>query len=131
MSIFTKPVFCVLILHIVFCSIANAKVFQVDSLIDQTDLNVNDSFCLSAGNHCTLRAAIQQANALPGKDTIVVPAGLYLLNVDTSVSAIIDNEALSGDLDITESVEIIGALSPTVIDPANPPLETELTMIDG
>jgi hypothetical protein len=44
----------------------------------------------------TLRAAVIAANANPGADTIMVPAGTYVLTI-------------AGDLNITDSVTIVGA----------------------
>ena len=58
---------------------------------------------LSQGE-CTLRAAIQESNSLAGPDTINLPAGLYLLD-----RAGIDDTAESGDLDVTDTVEVVGA----------------------
>ncbi|MCA9927283.1 MAG: CSLREA domain-containing protein, partial [Anaerolineales bacterium] len=68
----------------------------VNSIADVTDANPGDGICeTSPGNAiCTLRAAIQEANALPGEDTIQLPAGTYTLT--------------SGELAITDNVTIIG-----------------------
>jgi CSLREA domain-containing protein len=59
--------------------------FNVDSTIDDTDINPGDGICSNApvGGVCTLRAAIVEANALPNlpsstPDT-TVPAGTYTL----------------------------------------------------
>jgi len=62
---------------------------------------------------CTLRAAIMQANARPGKDRIVVPAGTYSL----STAAVVDDYSIFGDLDITDDLVIEGAgVGATVLD---------------
>ncbi len=62
---------------------------------------------------CSLREAIIAANALAGADTIVVPAGTYLL---TLVGAAEDASA-TGDLDITGDVTITGAgAGSTIVD---------------
>lgn len=62
---------------------------------------------------CTLRAAIQAANALPGIDTIVLPAGTFTLTIAEpakpaagSISAL---NIVNGDLDIVDSLIIQGA----------------------
>src|SRR5262249_38057816 len=47
--------------------------FRVNTLTDGVDANLNDDKCLTAGGLCTLRAAIQQANALPGTYVIELP----------------------------------------------------------
>jgi hypothetical protein len=44
--------------------------FVVNSTSDADDLTIGDGLCLAAGNVCTLRAALREANAHPGPDTI-------------------------------------------------------------
>ena len=44
--------------------------FTVNSLADTPDASASDGLCADAGGACTLRAAIQQANADPAADTI-------------------------------------------------------------
>jgi hypothetical protein len=64
-------------------------------------------------DRCTLRAAIMEANARPGKDRIIVPSGTYLL----STAAIVDDHAIFGDLDITDDLVIEGAgVGATILD---------------
>src|SRR5438874_2257693 len=60
---------------------ADAATFTVDSTADAEDANPGDGVCATAAGACTLRAAIQEANALPGLDIIVVPAGTYVLTL--------------------------------------------------
>ncbi len=80
----------------------------------------NDHVCETApGNGvCTLRAAIQEANSTAGADTIVLSGITYTLSI---VSAAAQNEypldPTKGDLNISESVNIVGASqSSTIID---------------
>ena len=57
---------------------ARAATFLVDSSADTSDLAPGDGTCeISTGGPCTLRAAIEESNALPGSDVIQVPAGTY------------------------------------------------------
>lgn len=49
---------------------SSGSTFVVNSTGDAVDSNVGDGLC-NAGGACTLRAAIQEANAVPGKDTII------------------------------------------------------------
>ena len=49
---------------------AGALVFTVDSVADGADANTFDMTCADLAGQCTLRAAIQQANATMGRDTI-------------------------------------------------------------
>lgn len=95
----------------------HAASFTVDDLGDGVDVTPGDGVCMTAGGVCTLRAAIQEANAFPGNDIILLPPGTITLSItpDTDV----DNAA-SGDLDITATggaVTIIGTgVGNTVID---------------
>jgi CSLREA domain-containing protein len=85
---------------------ALAAVFTVNTNIDLADANPGDGVCDVAPptRACTLRAAIQEANALPGTDEIILTPNTYLLNIVT-------------DLDITGSLTITGGgASSTVID---------------
>ena len=85
---------------------AAGKTFTVTSTVDAPDVTPGDGKCeTGTGNSiCTLRAAIQETNALAGADTINLQAGaLYVLT-----RAGDDNTALNGDLDITDDLTING-----------------------
>lgn len=84
---------------------ATAAIFNVDDTADLVDTNLADGACLTATATCSLRAAVQQANALAGTHTINVPAGEYRL----TLAGIGEDNAASGDLDITANVDIVGA----------------------
>lgn len=79
--------------------------FVVDSTADEVDASPGDGSCATASTTCTLRAAIQEANALAGSDTITVPAGVFKL----SITGASEDAAATGDLDITEGLTITGA----------------------
>lgn len=67
-----------------FCDIGAYEVVdphRVDSLLDEPDADADDDLCLSAGGNCTLRAAVEQANATPGFEDIIVPAGEFGLQL--------------------------------------------------
>lgn len=49
---------------------ASAATFTVDSTADDGDNNAGDGTCDDGAGNCTLRAAIEEANALMGADTI-------------------------------------------------------------
>jgi Bacterial Ig-like domain len=92
--------------------------FVVNATNDAVDSNIGDGQCRSAAGTCTLRAAIQQTNALPGADAIVVPAGTYALQIPP----LNQNLAENGDLDITDSLTISGAgAASTIVDGGIPP----------
>ena len=75
--------------------------------VTKTD-DTNDGVC-SAGD-CSLREAVNNANACPGMQTINLPAGGYTLTLDG------DNEDLgqTGDLDVTDDLVIIGSGIPSI-----------------
>src|SRR5262245_38264714 len=82
--------------------------FTVETIEDAVDLNPGDGVCettVGPNNACTLRAAIQEANALPGPNTIHMPAGTYTL----SLAGGDEDAAATGDLDITGDLTIEGA----------------------
>jgi CSLREA domain-containing protein len=94
------------------CQIPVAYTFTVDSTADLPDDVPGDGLC-SAGGDCTLRAAVQESNALVGPDTIILPAGTYVL----AVAGGDENLAATGDLDVTGELEIVGdGAGVTVID---------------
>lgn len=59
-----------LVLFIILAANARGAIFTVDSTGDASDLNTADGVCDSGGGVCTLRAAIQQGNALAGTDDV-------------------------------------------------------------
>jgi CSLREA domain-containing protein len=93
---------------------AAAATFTVNSADDVPDANPGNGACeTSTGNHiCTLRAAIEESNALAGIDEIVLqPNVTYLL---TRVGAG-ETASATGDLNILDSVAIDGGPN-TIID---------------
>ena len=102
-------------------TVGHAQTFNVNSTADTP---LSGGMCTGSGT-CTLRAAIQKANQSANTtdaqgtvqpDVINLPANTYTL----TIGGIDENQAATGDLDITESVNIIGAGSgSTVIDGNN------------
>ena len=83
------------LLAITACAWAQAATFVVDTTTDLTDPAPGNGICgTGAAGTCSLRAAIQEANALAGDDTIVLSAATY---------------APSSKLDITSNVTLQGA----------------------
>ncbi|MBI4314934.1 MAG: hypothetical protein HY679_03285 [Chloroflexi bacterium] len=77
----------------------------VNTELDEPDAKPGDKRCFSApSGHCTLRAAIMEANALPEADTIILPPGEYVLTVVGSG----EDAAFTGDLDITDDLSLVG-----------------------
>jgi CSLREA domain-containing protein len=87
--------------------------FTVNTAADAIDANPGNGTCATAAGNCTLRAAVQEANATAGEDwqTIDLPAGTYTLTITGS------GDAESSDLDILDNLRIHGAGSQsTIID---------------
>jgi CSLREA domain-containing protein len=97
-----------LALGLFFVAPAQAAVFTVNSPADPPagDANPGNGVCeTAAGNGvCTLRAAIQEANALAGDDTIILSPNTYLLTQVTELT-------ITGHLMITG-----GGAATTIID---------------
>lgn len=77
--------------------------FTVNNTADTPDDNPGNAICADASGQCTLRAAIQEANALAGSDTVLLGTATYTLT-----GAAGDDLALSGDLDVTQDVTVTG-----------------------
>jgi CSLREA domain-containing protein len=78
---------------------------NVNKSTDATDINPGNGTCDDGTGNCTLRAAIQEANAAPGPDMIILPAATYSLTITGNN----ENVAASGDLDVTGALTITGA----------------------
>src|SRR5438093_3478585 len=90
----------------------HAVTFVVNTTADTADAVPGDGICADSGKACSLRAAVQEANALAGPDTIQLGAATYVLS-----GAAGDDVALSGDLDITGDLTLKGAgTASTIID---------------
>ena len=92
---------------------AQAATFVVNSTADDVDAAPGNGACATAGGVCTLRAAIMEANAVAGADSITLPAGTYT----SSIPGTGENAAATGDLDMTGNLNINGAgAASTIID---------------
>jgi len=114
---FVRSFYLIVILTILFTQFglkpaAAATDFTVNSTADIVDANPGDGACETVNpGECTLRAAVQETNALAGADTITLPAGTYIFTIPGTG----EDASATGDLDITGSVEIIGASADTTI----------------
>jgi uncharacterized repeat protein (TIGR01451 family) len=81
--------------------------FTVTTTIDALDRLPGDGVCEIDGGGCSLRAAVQEVNAL-GDDAvpheILIPEGLYVLTLPGTD----EENAQSGDLNIRVSVNLVG-----------------------
>lgn len=104
--------FAVLIAMIMAFSVCSFAVnFPVNDFGDTLDANPGDGSCADGSGMCTLRAAIGEANALAGADTITLPAGTYTI----SLVAALEDANLGGDYDITQTLTITGASQASTI----------------
>ncbi len=102
-STLTIPTFVVLALFFIVNARTHAAIFNLDSNLDAVDAAPGDGLCATASKTCTLRAAIQEANASPGFDEIRLRPDKYSLKLRGGV---VDDTAASGDLDIREPLWI-------------------------
>ncbi len=95
---------------------AKQAAFTVNNGFDAVDADPGNGVCATSGGICTLRAAIQETNALvraPGAHTIMLPAGTHLLTIDGGN----EDQSATGDLDIRNAVTIVGAgTSATIVE---------------
>lgn len=78
--------------------------FRVNTPADTVDIAPGDGTCQDESGLCSLRAAIIESNAMPGANTVFVPAGDFHFNLTDAD----EDLALSGDLDILDDATIIG-----------------------
>lgn len=84
---------------------------------DGEDDDPGNGICATVGGDCTLRAAIQEANALPGSQTITFAPTTNYSPIILSIAGDSEDEAYTGDLDLLEDVVITGnGKNLTVID---------------
>jgi hypothetical protein len=99
---------CIIILVFAMPVAAQAP-FTVSDGGDAVDIAIGDGVCDSdgaAGEQCTLRAAVQEANANPSSNTIIVTVPLVTL----SLAGTGEDASANGDLDITAPLEITGSV---------------------
>ncbi len=82
---------------------AAAATFTVNSTLDARDARAGDGLCATSSGVCSLRAAIEEANALAGADNVVLPGGVNLITLGNG-----DDKAERGDFDNMDAVAISG-----------------------
>ena len=81
--------------------------FIVDTSINEVDVSPGDGVCASFSGECTLRAAVMEANALTGPDTVRVTTDVELTILpDPLFGEEFDDRV--GDLDIADDLIIAG-----------------------
>jgi CSLREA domain-containing protein len=97
--------------------------YIVNSYLDEPDDNTSDGACHSTANHCTLRAAVMEANHVLGAGaSIILPAGTFTL----TQLPIGPNGDSTGDLNLTTPpsgnpvISLLGqGAATTIIDAAH------------
>lgn len=113
---------CILVLMMLMVFVVHAAVFTVNVTTDSLDISPGDGNCSDANGKCSLRAAIQEANALASVDTIYLQR---FTTYDLSLTAGASDE-LYGDLDILDDLTL------SIINPATPATSVaELPRIDA
>lgn len=93
-------------------ALAAVRTYTVNTTADTPDADVGTAKCADRAGHCSLRAAIMQANFHAGPDVIVIPSGTFKLTRKGD-----EDGAILGDLDITDGLTLKGAGSTrTIID---------------
>ncbi|NBC85514.1 MAG: hypothetical protein GVY25_04915, partial [Bacteroidetes bacterium] len=99
------------------------QTFQVDSRGDAGDANPGDGSCETSGGVCTLRAAIDEANADGADDTIEFG------NIPTTGGFAVISP--SSEFQVTEEVTIDGTTAPNWSSPGPPVVVLDGTGISG
>jgi uncharacterized delta-60 repeat protein len=79
--------------------------FVVDTFDDTIDVSPGDGIAADVAGKTSLRAAIMEANALSGDDSISLPAGTFRF----AITGINEDLAQTGDLDVRDDLTIKGA----------------------
>ncbi len=79
----------------------STHVFTVDTTLDTVDNFTGDGICADSGGHCSLRAAIEEADQDGGTTQINLPAGTYNLSLD--------------QLQVNTTISLLGAGARTTI----------------
>ncbi len=93
--------------------------FIVDSMGDGSDENLSDGLCDDGTGHCTLRAAIEQANAHPGPDLIAFDlpeADIPTIKPRRALPPITDPVTIDGTTQPAGRVELDGSAAGAAVD---------------
>src|SRR4051812_7164740 len=85
--------------------------FTVNTVLDTVDVNPGDGLARDAAGRTSLRAAVMEANARAGADSINLPSGTYALTLTGAE----ENGGRTGDLDITGDLAVVGAGAATTV----------------
>jgi mannose-6-phosphate isomerase-like protein (cupin superfamily) len=100
---------------------AHAATFTANTTLDLPDASAGDGLCLTVDMSCSLRAAVQQANASAGADTILLqdPGPYELRRQEPDAADPDEDAAATGDLDVAPgglTIEVPASASPRAIE---------------
>lgn len=107
-------------------ALAKAESFEVNSAAEETDLVPGDEFCVTADGKCTLRAALEESNALGGEDLIGFDRELFdggsgaTISLDSTLPVVEGVVSIVGECVIAEGFvqPCVGVDGPDASDPA-------------
>src|SRR5262249_9801641 len=79
----------------------------VNTTLDTVDVTPGDGLARDNSGNTSLRAAVMEANALAGADTIILPPGTYFL----ARAGANENAGATGDLDVTDNLTVQGSVT--------------------
>ncbi|HWE71167.1 MAG TPA: CSLREA domain-containing protein [Acidimicrobiales bacterium] len=87
-----------------------SHVFTVNVTTDSVDAVPGDGVCLDAAGKCSLRAAIQEADALQTPVQIVLSSVTYSLSIPPNNATTTPDDITSGDLNVTDpgGIDMVG-----------------------
>lgn len=87
-----------------FTTSLQAAQFTIDTSRDAHDILAGDGICETNTANCSLRAALEESNALVGLDKIILPSGNYIIRSGAS------------SLLVTDDLDILGTGASTIVD---------------
>ncbi|HEY2387720.1 MAG TPA: right-handed parallel beta-helix repeat-containing protein [Candidatus Binatia bacterium] len=119
----SRPILAILALVLLIAAAepVAAADFTVDTTADTVDVTPGDGVCADAASHCSLRAAVMEANALGDPRSIALAAATYTFTIPPAAPqpTFEPVDADAGDLDVTGDITITGAARDTTIIDAN------------
>lgn len=119
-------------------AVAAAESFEVNSTADATDAVPGDEFCRTASDECTLRAALEESNALEGEDTIGFTEDPFdggiggTIALASSLPTIVGVVSIEGECVVADVLRpCVGVEGPGLSEPALVVENTEAVQVDG
>lgn len=119
-------------------AVAAAESFEVNSTADETDAVPGDESCRTASDECTLRAALEESNALEGEDTIGFSEAPFdggiggTIALGSSLPTIVGVVSIEGECVVADVLRpCVGLEGPGPSGPALVVENTEAVQVDG